>query len=144
MPIIKIENKSGLAWVHNVRPLRNSSLQEWMLCSPHLVMVGIPFNNSHFVQFYHREYVLDFGAFMIFENLVNFNQLDLLSAFFFFLFSFSECKFKCISLSRLCNSRPCSHLQVCLPFSDLFLLPLIAFLNVDTISHCLTYKERAH
>ena len=54
-----------------------------MLCSHRLVMVGIPFNNSHFVKFYHREYVLDFGAFMIFENLVSFNQLDLLSAFFF-------------------------------------------------------------
>ena len=96
--------------LHNVRPLRNSSLQEWMLCSPRLVMVSILFNNSHFVQFYHREYVLDFGVFVIFEILVNFNQLDLLSAFF----SFGECKFKCISLSRLCNSPPCSHLQVCL------------------------------
>ena len=71
-----------LAWVHNVRPLCNSSLQEWMLCSPCLVMVDSPFNNSHFVKFDHREYVLDFGVFMIFENLVNFSQLDLLSAFF--------------------------------------------------------------
>ena len=58
-------------------------------------------------------------------------------------FYFSECRFKCISLSRLCNSCPCSHLQVCLALLW-SVLPLISFLNVDTISHCLTYKERPH